>query len=326
MRSRVHIHTLVVVVLFAVFCVACNSEPTAAFTADKTTIVAGESVQFTDESVNDPTTWLWSFEGSTPSSSPSRSPLVAFYTPGTFSVTLEVRKRGASNIMTKDNYITVEPANTDLTFINNTYTDVFISLEGVVKTVASGDQVTYFDIDANSVNYHAETSGKTGQGNQVGLLLSWDYTIQLTGGAQDYELDIGTDFFFLFITNNGTHNLSPLVVDHGAAEPLTEDIFIPTDDVKYRIGYYTAWESAEIRAYYDDQPDSWTYWKANEHFSYPGEWNQNISLENPFKKGAEIIGRTNPVAEEERNLLPATNFIPRKTIKEGTIRHFPNRN
>lgn len=307
--------------ILVILCPACNSEPTAAFTADKTTIMAGESVQFSDASANDPTIWLWTFEGGNPSTSPSQNPLVSYHTPGTYSVNLEVRKRSASNIITKDHYITVEPANTDLTFINNTYTDVYISIGGVEKTAASGGQATYFDIDASSVNYYAETSGETNQGVQVGLNLSWDYTIQLTGGAQEYQLDIGTDFFFLFITNSGTHVLSPVVVEHGTDEPANEDITIPTDGVKYRIGYYYAWESTEIKAYYVDQPETYTVWR---NLTYPGEINQNISVENPFKKGTNINGSSILTAGEPKYLSPATDFKPLKKVKEGVIRHLPN--
>ncbi len=321
MRSIAQILAVVGIGILGIFCAACNSEPTAAFTADRTTIIAGETVQFTDESAKDPTSWLWTFEGGHPSTSPSQNPSVVYHTPGTFTVSLEARKRSSSNIITKDHYITAEPANTDLTFINNTYTDVYINIGGVEKTAHSGGQATYFDIDASSVRYTAETSGKTNQDVQVGLNLSWDFTIQLWGGAQEYELDIGTDFFFLFITNYGTHVLSHLVVEHGAAEPLIEDILIPTDGVKYRIGYYLAWESTEIRGYYEDQPDAWTFWN---NLTYPGELNQNISLENPFKKGVAINGRPIPTIGETQYLSPATNFKPSKIVKEGTIRHFPN--
>lgn len=255
MRIFTHTQLIIPVIPLFCFCSGCISEPVPSFTADNTTITEGETVQFTDLSTNNPTDWLWTFNGATPSTSEDPDPKVSYMHEGKYSVTLEVRNRAGANVITRDKYISVSPPTTDLTFINNTCTEVLIDINGFVKTVSSGDEVTYYDLKGNSVTFNAETSGKTSQGDQIGVKLYWSYTISLNGGTEENELNVGSDYFFLYITNSGTHVLSPLEIDDGSAETHIEYIAIPTDGVKYNIGYYYAWEFTQVRAIYKDDPE-----------------------------------------------------------------------
>lgn len=61
--------------------------PVASFTANRTTVYTGQTVQFTDTSQNSPTGWSWNFDGGA-SASTSQNPLVTFNTPGVYNVTL----------------------------------------------------------------------------------------------------------------------------------------------------------------------------------------------------------------------------------------------
>lgn len=78
--------------------------PEADFSADQTTIMAGESVQFTDLSTNSPTSWLWDFGDGT---SQGQNPIFTFNTPGVYTVTLTVTNSFGSDIESKTNYIVV---------------------------------------------------------------------------------------------------------------------------------------------------------------------------------------------------------------------------
>jgi len=82
--------------------------PVAAFTADNTVISEGQSVSFTDQSVNTPTAWNWTFEGGSPASSTNQNPTVVYATPGVYTVTLSATNDGGSNTVTKSTYITVQ--------------------------------------------------------------------------------------------------------------------------------------------------------------------------------------------------------------------------
>ena len=82
-------------------------EPVANFSSDKTTLYAGESVTFTDLSVNNPTSWNWTFQGGNPSSSTLQNPKVFYDTPGTYSVSLEVKNVAGSSSKAVSDYVRV---------------------------------------------------------------------------------------------------------------------------------------------------------------------------------------------------------------------------
>ena len=152
MRIPAHFPLIAIMVSLTIFCISCTPEPGAAFSADRTTVTEGEAVQFTDLSSNAPTSWLWEFSGGTPSLSQLQNPSVIYDNEGTYSVSLEVRNRGGSNLITMSNYITVLPATTDLTFTNSTYTEVLIEINGVEKTVARGEEVTYNKLPLSKID------------------------------------------------------------------------------------------------------------------------------------------------------------------------------
>ncbi|MGI6718740.1 MAG: PKD domain-containing protein [Bacteroidales bacterium] len=83
--------------------------PVANFAADVTAFDAGDSVNFTDLSTNEPTSWNWTFEGGIPSSSTAQNPTVVYNTAGTYDVTLTVSNAGGTDTKKKTNYITVNP-------------------------------------------------------------------------------------------------------------------------------------------------------------------------------------------------------------------------
>jgi len=81
----------------------------AAFSADQTTITAGDSVQFTDESANNPTSWSWDFvDGNTSS---DQNPSHTYSSEGTYTVELTVSNDYGEDTETKTDYITVEASN-----------------------------------------------------------------------------------------------------------------------------------------------------------------------------------------------------------------------
>lgn len=84
--------------------------PIAAFSASTTVINAGESIQFTDASTNNPSSWNWTFNGGSPSSSTAQNPSITYSTPGNYTVSLEATNTTGSNTETKTNYITVNAA------------------------------------------------------------------------------------------------------------------------------------------------------------------------------------------------------------------------
>ncbi len=83
------------------------SDPVAAFTVADTIICAGVTLDFIDES-SSPLSWLWTFEGGDPETSIEQNPTgIAYPNSGTFNVNLEVTNPVGSDLLTKNDYITV---------------------------------------------------------------------------------------------------------------------------------------------------------------------------------------------------------------------------
>ncbi len=82
-----------------------DGPPVANFSADKTNIFIGDSIQFTDLSSNSATSWLWEFgDGDT---SHQQNPVHTYVGIGDFTVTLTVHNSIGSGTETKTGYISV---------------------------------------------------------------------------------------------------------------------------------------------------------------------------------------------------------------------------
>jgi PKD repeat protein len=82
--------------------------PFAEFEADNTNILVGESVTFTDMSINNPTSWSWKFFGGSPGSHNGQEPpAVTYNAAGDYNVKLTVSNDLGTNFLSKDNYIHV---------------------------------------------------------------------------------------------------------------------------------------------------------------------------------------------------------------------------
>ncbi len=84
------------------------ARPTANFRAENLRVLLGGQVRFTDLSTNFPTSWTWTFEGGTPSSSTEQNPVVTYNQPGKFRVTLVASNAaGSSAPFVREQYIEV---------------------------------------------------------------------------------------------------------------------------------------------------------------------------------------------------------------------------
>lgn len=118
-----------------------NNIPVADFVASETTVVAGNSISFTDLSANTPTSWDWTFNGGTPAVSPDQNPSnIVYDTPGTYDVTLEVSNSYGSDIETKTAYITVVSPS-DLPVAD---------FEANQTNITAGQSVNFTDLSTNS--------------------------------------------------------------------------------------------------------------------------------------------------------------------------------
>lgn len=82
-----------------------NNQMTAAFSATPMNGIAPLTVQFNDQSLGNPIAWKWQFGDGV--SSTVHHPSHTYLSPGKYSVTLEASNADASDVLTKNDYITV---------------------------------------------------------------------------------------------------------------------------------------------------------------------------------------------------------------------------
>lgn len=81
--------------------------PVPDFSADPQGTNPGGTIQFTDESMGNPETWDWTFEGGVPSTSTDQNPQVTYNNYGTYDVTLTITNTFGSATETKTDFIIV---------------------------------------------------------------------------------------------------------------------------------------------------------------------------------------------------------------------------
>jgi uncharacterized protein (TIGR02145 family) len=86
-----------------------EKNPYSKFEVDKTYASKGESIQFTDQSMNTPTSWEWNFGDG--NFSTEQNPSHSYAYTGTFTVSLTVENGAGVNTKTEEEFITIAHAN-----------------------------------------------------------------------------------------------------------------------------------------------------------------------------------------------------------------------
>jgi PKD repeat protein len=157
----------------------------ADFSASTTSIYVGDSIDFTDHSIGNPTSRSWSFSGGTPATSTTQDPVITYNTAGTYNVSLTVSNGSCSSTETKTNYITVSDLpSSACSFSNNTSTSITITpcidmplnpqeipgfhlkeyfilnvISGIKYEVYSCNESSFFPTYENKITVYNEASG-----------------------------------------------------------------------------------------------------------------------------------------------------------------------
>ena len=223
----------------------------------------------------------------------------------------------------------------ELTFTNRLFTDISISVAGEEpRDISAGSSTTYFfEVSPELVTYNAETYGKSSAGARIGLRITWiDRKIDVADErTREINLTLSSDFFFLYLRNDGGVNLTPLYVNYGGSSETQDNILIPPDNTKYSIGYYRAYTDTQVRAYIQSGDGGYVYWNQGTNFSFPFTQNQSVTLVNTYEGNNRLAGygKTEDYTEPlgvASTALPAEIFekevLTRASDEEGVVHEF----
>jgi PKD repeat protein len=137
--------------------------PVASFTSSSTTICAGQTINFTNTSTGNPTSYSWSFQGGTPATSTATNPVVTFSTPGTYTVTLVATNASGSNTATQTILVNPSPV---LTTTN--------------QTICVGGTATLQATATPAGGTYSWSTGGTGASITVNPTVTMTYTVSYT--------------------------------------------------------------------------------------------------------------------------------------------------
>lgn len=203
---------------------------------------------------------------------------------GTYSGTLTIEPNNGA-IQYIDIGLVVESDPFEVLFTNEVFTEISIEVSGKdARTIpVDGSTTYYFSTNPGTLTFYAETAGRTTSDDLIGLNIVWDYSYDVTG-LETFErnLIITEDYFFIYFRNNGLHNLHEFYVNYGNSYQTYDNIYLPADNVLYRIGYYRAFSNTEVRAYWYNT-STWENWIQGQDFTLPFTDNQYALIENTSK-------------------------------------------
>ncbi len=182
----------------------------ADFSSDVNEVCTGGVVNYTDESTS-ATSWSWTFEGGTPSTSTDQNPTIIYNTVGVFDVTLEVSDGTSTSSSSVSDMITVQDIPGQPNQPNGE------------TSVCGGEEYTYTtDAVASAVNYQWEVlpaDAGTISGNGITAVFSsadnWngDYTIKVNAsndcGSSAWSSELAATLNFTpvayFVTGGGAY-------------------------------------------------------------------------------------------------------------------------
>ncbi|MBN2424943.1 MAG: hypothetical protein JXB44_07980 [Calditrichaceae bacterium] len=238
---------------------------------------------------------------------------------GNYSGAITITPNAGSNYTITVSMEVEEETGFTLVFKNPLFTNIDVTPTGKYKqTIVPGDSaVYYYDSNPGTVGFLATTCGKTTGGDQIGLLMEWDYSgLDVSGLVRkSYNLVLNSSYFFIYMRNNGGANLAPLYVNYGRTEQTMDNIVIPNDNVNYRTGYYQAFTNTQVRMYFQGL-QSYVYWNQGTHFTLPWTQNQYVYLYNSNSPGSPGVLES---PEEMPKLKAGGHLIPEYNIPQNTL-------
>jgi PKD repeat protein len=225
--------------------------PIAYFNSNRTNICAGETIDFTDESINTPTSWQWIFlnsDSEVVGTFSDENPSITFNGSGIYSLILIVENSHGADTLYNPNYIAVLssqelslPFDETFEFVNALDNWIYYNPDNDRKwqetsAVSSqgGSWSVYFDnysnIDGDPTgNVDALISPSIDLSANQNAYLEFDVAYAKYGGAY-------SDTLAVFISTDCGNNFTPIWVKGGddlATAPDNQETFIPNSDSEW---------------------------------------------------------------------------------------------
>jgi len=221
---------------------------------------------------------------------------------------------GFANILTENAgnarvSIDMEVGVYSVSFFNPTYTDININVPGMGSQIIPVlNRVSYiYNSNPGNLMYQASTKGETVNGQTLGLFISWQDNINLSGEISPiFDLNINEDIFFMSVINYGAHELNKWSINYDTEYQFDEDVTIPNDQQEYYFGYYDALDKTSIYAAIIGTNND-AVWKNGTEFDFPWVLNQSIVLESSLKSSGIISKREFPNSTKQSALLKLKN-------------------
>ncbi len=211
----------------------------ADFVADNTTINAGESVSFTNLSVN-ASAFYWSFSGGTPSTSTEVNPTITYETPGTYSVTLFAAGESTSDSETKTAYITVLPVTT-------------ANFEASAVEIFVGDSITFQNLSENATSFFWTFEGGTPENstdeNPVVTYTEPGYYNVTLFATNGHGYDVETKEAYIYVRAMTSADFTAEITTVQIGEPVT---FVNLSE--NATSYYWSFQGGEPSASQEENP------------------------------------------------------------------------
>ena len=255
------------------FLAGCEEDPYVSFTVSSSVVAVNETVTFSNSSI-DADHFEWYFGDGTTST--VVNPTHSYSKEGAYIVTLVgYSKSGNKKDDAYQFYLYVLNPR-EVTFTNPTYTPIDITIDGFeMRTIPIGGSTTY-QVFTSNINLNASTTEKFSNGTPLGLTITWTGEIELPNNTQTFNLNVGTDFYYLHTTNYSEYTLGPIHTNWGTNYQVTINCQLPSDGIKYNLGYHYAQYENEMRFYVNTTQYFYAY--RGTHFNYPNVINQSVSM------------------------------------------------
>lgn len=299
-----------------------EEEPYADFSVSEFLVGTNQQVSFTNKSTN-AQNFEWYFGDG--SSSTDANPTHSYSSEGVYIVTLVAYSKSGRKM--DDAYFTyifvLNPKN--VTFNNPTYTPIDITVSGFsTRSIPVGGSTT-FQVYSSSISYNASTTEKFTNGTPFALTITWSGSLDVPNSSQSFNLNIGTQFFYLYTTNVSGYSLGPVYSNYANStyQVSIPTISIPSNGVKYGIGYHHARPSNELRWYY--LTSYYYYAISGSHFYYPNVNNQSVWI---TCGGKDVDFKFDENASSSQyvfgfELSPAVDIEANRVINSDAIDLFP---